>query len=155
MSLEWAGTNAGAGHTANQQLSLLATVVDESPGCRHGPPGTPGDTPPAGCDGNASDYQLLLTGSFLYDRGGAATVDGNGNAIGLKAPGLRAITVAALLPPPLAKGAGTAGTGRVAVAGRPPVSVAVGLEYGSAAFSTSLGTHVRQVWATFSLFWLS
>jgi len=50
VSLEWTATNAGQGHDADQQLSLLATVVG----------------------GNASDFSLVLTGSFVFSRGGVA-----------------------------------------------------------------------------------
>jgi len=88
VSLEWTATNAGQGHDADQQLSLLATVVG----------------------GNASDFSLVLTGSFVFSRGGvAAAVPFNDRAranpnnfqprtsairsLRLASPGLRNITV--------------------------------------------------------------
>jgi len=51
VSLEWSGTNAAVGRAADQQLSLLATVVD----C---PPGSPVDTL-AGCDGT-HDFDTIF-----------------------------------------------------------------------------------------------
>jgi hypothetical protein len=51
VSVEWAGSNAGAGASAHQELSLIITVVS----------------------GNATDFDLLVTGSFEFDLGGSVT----------------------------------------------------------------------------------
>ena len=82
VSLEWAGTGAGQGHDAQQDLTILATVVS----------------------GNASDFVLTLAGAFYYDRAGAVEA-GAGSWLRLSAHGLRAKVLRAATPaaaPPVA-----------------------------------------------------
>ena len=74
VSLEWAGTNAGGGASAAQNLTLLATVVS----------------------GNASDFVLLTSASFVFQRAGRAKLTPQG--LQLEAAGLRQLTAQPLTP---------------------------------------------------------
>ena len=89
VSLEWCGTNAGGGAAADQQLGVLATVVE----------------------GNASDFDLAVLGDFKFNRvGDVAThqrrrleaTEQSGaaeeEALMLSAYGLRRVAARALTP---------------------------------------------------------
>jgi hypothetical protein len=106
VSLEWSGTNANQ-LGGDQDVSVVATVVD----------------------GNASDFTLLLTGSFVFERGG--DVETSDTTVSLNPGGsLRRVAVAAF--------SGHGGASPLQRhAGEPTGSVRVSL-MGSAAASTNL-----------------
>ena len=78
VSLEWAGTGAGQGSEAEQDLTILATVVS----------------------GNSSDFVLTLSGFFAYNRAGNISLsqDGVFSQIKMSAYGLRSKHVQAVTP---------------------------------------------------------
>lgn len=77
VSLEWSGTNSGAGASAVQELDLVATLIGGV---------------------NVTDYALLVSASFVWHRVGKAAAINEGSAVRLTAAGLRSTTARALTP---------------------------------------------------------
>lgn len=112
VSLEWVGTNAGKGLGPDQQLAVLVTVIG----------------------GNASDFELTVYGTTVFERGGRAMADVQSPSLSFETPGLRSVTITPL----------TAPSGHVRV-NSTSVMVAVGLGEGVAAAGSSAYTTLDQV----------
>ena len=98
VSLEWSGTHAGAGANATQELDLVATLI----GASAAPSSSSSSSSSTGESGsatfNASDYALLVSPSFVWNRAGAVALASGGGAMSWSAVGLRDVTARALTP---------------------------------------------------------